>query len=280
MELTIFDVEHGACALVRSRETGRLALIDCGHNGYTGWTPANHLRHAYGRTSIEFLTITNTDQDHYSNLAEFLEAVYPEVLYYNPDVPPDLFETMKRRNGPLSRDAIAYATMRRDYTGEITSGFNESMGGIKQYHFYNSPADFDDFNNLSLVVFLDYGAFQILFPGDLERPGWLKLLERSLFRSLLSQTTVLVAPHHGRINQNYCSEIFEYLSPELVVISDKPIVHETQVKSASEYRRHVREPGIWFPDKSEHRKVLTTRRDGAIHFSVQPSGNYHVTIGA
>ena len=279
MELTIFDVEHGACALVRSRETGCLALIDCGHNGYSGWTPAYHLRNAYQRSSIEFLTIANTDQDHYSNLADFLENVTPEVLYFNPEVPPQLFEAMKRRDGPLSRDAIAYAKMRRNYTGEVTLGFNERMGGIKQYQFYNSPADFDDFNNLSIAVFLEYGNFQILFPGDLERPGWLKLLERPRFRALLKETNVLVAPHHGRINQNYCEEIFDYLSPDLVVISDKPIVHETQVKSASEYRRHVKDPGLYFAEKSEYRKVLTTRRDGAIHFSVNSNGDYLVSIG-
>lgn len=224
--------------------------------------------------------ITNTDQDHYSNLADFLDQIYPEVLYFNPEVPPHLFEAMKQRTGPLSRDALAYAKMRREYTGKVTSDFNDRMGGIRQYHFYNSPTDFDDFNNLSLAIFLEYGDFQILFPGDLERPGWLKLLEQPLFRSRLSQTNVLVAPHHGRINQNHCDEIFEYLSPDLVVISDKPIVHETQVKSASEYRRHVREPGIWFADRAEHRKVLTTRRDGAIHFSIQPNGSYQVTIGA
>lgn len=35
MELKIFDVEHGACALLTCDNGSRL-MIDCGHNGDTG----------------------------------------------------------------------------------------------------------------------------------------------------------------------------------------------------------------------------------------------------
>ncbi|MGB3712041.1 MAG: hypothetical protein WA985_10155, partial [Erythrobacter sp.] len=261
MELTIYDVEHGACALIRSRDTGRLALIDCGHNGYTGWNPADHIRSRYGRDTLDYLAITNTDQDHYSNLSKFLQVIHPQVLLSNPLVPAEKFAEMKRWNGPLSGDAQAYFQMRKSYTAPVRVGFDSGMGGVKEFSYFNSPDDFDDFNNLSLAIFISYRDFMILFPGDLERPGWLKLLEDESFRSLLRRTTVLVAPHHGRINQNYCEEIFDFLSPELVVISDKPIVHETQVKSASEYRKHVREPGIFSRATGDYRKVLTTRRD-------------------
>ena len=280
MELTVFDVDHGACALLRSRETGRIALIDCGHNQYTGWTPAWHIRNSYKRDTLDYLIITNTDEDHYSNLSDLLQNVQVKTLMFNADVSAETFRSMKRKSGPLSRDAEAYLQMRKDFIYKVDEHFNDSMGGILEYRFSNSPREFNDFNNLSIATFFRYGEFQILFPGDLERPGWLKLLEISDFRALLSLTTVLVAPHHGRINQNYCEEIFEFLSPELVVISDKRIVHQTQLKSASEYRKHVREPGLFFPKESGFRKVLTTRRDGAIHFSAERNGNYTVSKGA
>lgn len=279
MELTIFDVEHGAAALMRSRDTERIALIDCGHNSYTGWNPADFIRKSLGRTKLDYLVITNTDQDHYSNLAKLVDQVYVENLYFNPDVTPAIFESLKRISGPLSSDAQAYLDMRRGYTLPINIGFNDGMGGIIQTHYYNSPADFDDFNNLSLACFYTYGDFRILFPGDLERPGWLKLLQNPYFVGMLRNTNVLVAPHHGRINQNYCEEIFEIWNPELVIISDKPISHGTQTDSTQVYRQIVKNPGIYFPDQEVYRKVLTTRSDGAIHFSVQADGSYHVTVG-
>lgn len=279
MELTVFDVEHGAAALMRSRDTNRLALIDCGHNSYTGWTPARYIKNKLQRHYIDYLIITNTDQDHYSNLAVLLDEVTPSTLYYNPDVSPETFELLKRQTGPLSRDAEAYLEMRRSYTSDVTVPFNDGMGGIIQDMYWNSPSDFSDFNNLSLVSFYKFGGFQILFPGDLERPGWLKLLQNPRFVARLRETTVLIAPHHGRINQNFCEEVFDYLHPQLVVISDKPIEHTTQVDSASVYRRFVREPGIHFADIDRYRKVLTTRKDGAMHFSVDESGSFFVTTG-
>jgi hypothetical protein len=43
MELQIFDVEHGACALLTAHNGTRF-MIDCGHNSTTGWKPGTYLR--------------------------------------------------------------------------------------------------------------------------------------------------------------------------------------------------------------------------------------------
>src|SRR5882672_9807922 len=41
---------------------------DCGYNETTGWRPGNFLRTALSRTHIDYLLITNVDQDHISDL--------------------------------------------------------------------------------------------------------------------------------------------------------------------------------------------------------------------
>lgn len=58
MQLQIFDVEHGACALLTADNEARL-MIDCGHNASTGWKPGSYLKQQ-GISSLEMLTITNT----------------------------------------------------------------------------------------------------------------------------------------------------------------------------------------------------------------------------
>lgn len=65
MEVHVFDVEHGSCNVVVA-PSGETILIDCGHNDTTGWRPSKwFLNKNYEITN---LTVTNTDEDHVSDL--------------------------------------------------------------------------------------------------------------------------------------------------------------------------------------------------------------------
>lgn len=273
MRITIFDVEHGACALIQSPQSGRIALIDCGTNTTTGWNPSDHIRRSLGRDLIDYLLITNADQDHYANLAALKENVRIRTFIKNSSFSASAFEKVKRESGPLSRDALAYKALLDSHTHPATTPFNDGMGGITLKTFYNKYPNFTDTNNLSLVAFVKYGSFQILFPGDLERDGWLALLKNESFRSYVDDTTILVASHHGRQN-GYCEELFEGWGPHAVVVSDKPIVHQTQ--NVPQYQNCLCGDGINVIGEDRKRHVLTTRNDGAITFEVMGDGSYNV----
>ena len=50
-------------------------------------------------------------------------------------------------------------------------------------YFWNKyPTDFEDENNLSLVVILRAHGLTICFPGDMEVAGWRNLLRRPRLR--------------------------------------------------------------------------------------------------
>src|SRR5688500_16415117 len=57
-----------------------------------------------------------------------------------------------------------------------------TWGGITIQPFWNSYPSFTNTNDLSLVAFIKYANFKILFPGDLELAGWQALLQRQDFR--------------------------------------------------------------------------------------------------
>lgn len=115
-------------------------------------------------------------------------------------------------------------------------------------------------------MFIKYGNFKMLFPGDMERAGWLELLKRGDFCAELSGTDVLMASHHGRYN-GYCEEIFAYFTPSCVVISDKAKEHKTQ-ETVPDYRKIISTNGVKVRTTMKDRHVLTTRRDGHIIFDV------------
>jgi len=47
----------------------------------------------------------------------------------------------------------------------------------------------------------------IIYPGDLERKGWLRLVQCPEFVSELRKMNVCIASHHGKID-GYCEKVF------------------------------------------------------------------------
>lgn len=81
MELKIFDVEHGACALLTC-DNGARVMIDCGHNATTGWRPGSYLRQQ-GVQHLDMLVVTNYDEDHVSGLPDLRAKVAINRLWRN-----------------------------------------------------------------------------------------------------------------------------------------------------------------------------------------------------
>jgi beta-lactamase superfamily II metal-dependent hydrolase len=131
--------------------------------------------------------------------------------------------------------------------------------------FYLPVGSVKDVNDLSLVSFIKDGDFTVCLPGDLNARGWRLHLQNKAFQYWLRETNLFVASHHGRIS-GYLDKVFEFLSPKLIVISDKEQTKGRTVLARAPYRDHAR--GVKLTDGS-FRKVLTTRGDGRIRVVVK-----------
>jgi beta-lactamase superfamily II metal-dependent hydrolase len=280
MVLRIWDVEHGACAMFHHRQSGvagRLAMIDSGDTAV--WSPSAFIRYGLNRTTLDYLFITNADQDHMSDLQGLWDrGINVPVWFRNPSLGPEIFRKIKEQGGPLTRDAHRYLQNPTGMTGAVGQPFDQYMGGITSRQFWNSYPQLTTTNDLSLVVFIKFAAFQILFPGDLEEAGWLALLRNPAFRAELANTDILVASHHGREN-GYCKEVFDYCHPQAVVMSDKSIVHDTQLMAQAYHNKVVKHHpmGVIVATSGKRRHVLTTRRDSHIHFVVDDHSRFTIT---
>jgi len=283
MRIRVEDVEHGCCVLVQhvtkvglnQEQGGRLAMIDSGSSA--DFKPSTSIK-AMGRDKLDYLFITNADQDHMSDLKGLEDAGIEVVtLLRNPTYTGEQMRQIKLVGGPLTNDAQWYVNALGSYNEPVDAPFNTSMNGITYKGFYNTYGNgggqFTDTNNLSFAVFIKYGDFKMLFPGDLERAGWLELLKRQDFRAELAGTNVLMASHHGRYS-GFCEEVFEHFTPDCVVISDKAKKHSTQ-ETVPDYRDVIRENGAYVRTTGKRRHVLTTRRDGWIVFDVDDQ-NYQI----
>jgi hypothetical protein len=74
------------------------------------------------------------------------------------------------------------------------------------------------YNDMSYVVRVWHAGRSILVPGDIEEPGWRRLLERGADL----RADVLVASHHGR-RSGYFEAAVQAISPTFVVVSTGPL---------------------------------------------------------
>lgn len=259
MRFEILNVEHGFCACAVGSDGGAL-LFDCGHgpaNRPSTYLPARSI------TSIRRFFVTNYDEDHISDLLAVRRNVNIEVLTRNASLTSAQIRSLK--TPPISPAMNELFGMIDSFTGAVTPEQLEPAG-LSVWIFYNDYPTFTDTNNLSLLTFLDVGHVSFVLGGDLERSGWSQLLGNPQVQRLLERVDVFVASHHGR-QSGYCSEVFDHCKPRLVVMSDGPVQHDTQLM-ASIYSQHA--SGVLFstPSGQQMRRVVTTRNDGNITWNL------------
>jgi beta-lactamase superfamily II metal-dependent hydrolase len=225
------------------------------------------------QTHVHHLYITNSDEDHMSDLEGLWDhGITIGAFSRNRSITRHSLELIKMMGGSLSSDMKRYLHIHDTHIHPVTVSFESNMGGAAVTTFHNNFPEFSSTNDLSLAVFVKLGGFKILFPGDLEVAGWKALLKNYGFLQELMGTTILVASHHGRAN-GFCSEIFDHFTPSAVVISDKSIVHDTQ---DIDYRPYVDDAGVFVRSQDRRRHVLTTRRDGDIVFRIKQNGSFDI----
>ncbi|GAM96980.1 late competence protein ComEC [alpha proteobacterium U9-1i] len=274
MKVQIFDVKHGACAMITG-PNGKHLMIDCGfREGADPWFPSV----AFAGNRIEMLIVQNLDEDHVDDLPYVWDQLEIGAIYSNPSVDAAALKAMKTQG---MDDGVAKAHAILKSLGPGLIGLRADLGGVGVRAYYNSYGyPFTTTNDLSVAVFVTYGRFRILFGGDLERPGWLELLKSPSFRADLRSVNAIVGSHHGRASGK-CDELFDYCAPDIAIFSDDAKQYETQetdswyrhrVNGIPDYSRAPRAPGV-----PAMRHVLTTRRDGAITINANLTGLYVVT---
>lgn len=257
MKIEIFDVSHGFCALLVA-DNGNTMLFDCGHNEVTGFRPSIHLPRA-GINVINRLIVQNFDQDHVSDLHNVRQALWVEVFHRNRTLPPEALTALKRQSGPITPAMRATIDLHADYVHPVV--VEPAFPDIEMVQFTNTYPSFADTNNLSVVSFVHYDGMGIALTGDMEKAGWLELLKNPSFCAHLRRVNIFVASHHGR-ESGYCEEVFRHCAPDVVIISDRNKIYDTQEVN---YACHA--SGITWNGGPDKRYVLTTRRDGKITIS-------------
>lgn len=278
VSITLWDVQHGSAAYVRTPD-GKHIVVDLGVGSVgrstLAWSPLHHLQANYGVQRVDEVIITHPHRDHLEDVGN-VDTLRPRVLRR-----PRHLTEVEIRQGNRARDSTIldkYFELDRRYSEPLGPGENPEdeahNGGVLIECFEPSQCARTNLNNHSIITFFTHAGTTVCLPGDNEAPSWRELLGGSRFQALLRQTDILVASHHGR-EAGYCGDLFEYCSPDLVLVSDGPV---SETSAVDRYRNHARGWPVWSRSTGERadRWVLTTRSDGVlvVEWGRGDDGNY------
>lgn len=272
LDIIVWDVQHGSAAYVKTPGGKHIAIdLGTGSYGYSDkdFSPLCHLRGRYGVHQLDAIIITHPHRDHIDDI-HYFDVLAPKVLM----APKHLQDSdIFGGNAPESRHIIEkYIEIRKKYNVDIPweSGNNPfsaaNNGGVNIRCFIPVTCARSNLNNHSVVAVLEYANHKIIIPGDNENASWSELLSGSDFKKAIQETTLFVAPHHGR-ESGFSSDLFQCIKPYLTIISDGAYCDTSATSRYSEKSRG------WNVKKrsggSEKRSCVTTRKDGVVHISLE-----------
>ena len=265
LDITLWDVQHGAATYVRT-PAGKNIVIDLGVGAAKSrneFSPLLHLKKKYGVLVLDEVIITHPHRDHLDDVFNF-DELSPRVLHR----PRHLSDDEIWAGNQQADKAIIekYLEINHRYTYPLAPENDPEKpgnnGGVAVQTFISTACSKANLNNHSLITFLTFAGSTILIPGDNEEPSWRALLQYEGFRQTLKKCDIFVASHHGR-QAGYCGDLFGHFKPRLIIVSDGPATETTAVSQyagqATGWTVQRRSGG------QEERKVVSTRTDGVIN---------------
>ncbi len=194
LELIFLDVGQGDAAIIRSPE-GKVALVDAGRG-----VDVLALLQKHGITSIDIAIASHAHADHIGGMEHVIRTI--PVRYYMDNGLPHTTSTYINLMRTLNASDITYleATARTISLGSVTLRVLP-------------PPGWQEHNNNSVGLIVEYGDFKALLTGDSE------VDELNYFLELgVPDVTVLKAGHHGSRN-GVTPAWLSATKPEVVVIS-------------------------------------------------------------
>ncbi|MEG4347638.1 hypothetical protein QUB70_30810 [Microcoleus sp. A003_D6] len=270
MNIKIFDVDHGFRSAIEADDY-RTVLIDSGYSFRNGFRPSWYFLNHRTR-HLDYLIVPAYTEDPFKGFSDLMSHLLEhnfsiDYLMANPSIDVNSVPELAVRNPGTGKEL---RLLNKVYNGQTNVDQRIHLGDVTISFFCNQYPEFLNVHNLSLVTFLYARDVNIIFPGNLKTQGWHGLLRNPKFRDRLRQVNLFVASNHGQ-EDGYCPEVFNYCSPDLIIIPNH--VHQPLgADRIRQYERHAR--GLWTTFGKQ--RVLTTGDARTITINQPPSESLQV----
>jgi beta-lactamase superfamily II metal-dependent hydrolase len=221
LEIKVWDINHGSATWVKF-PNGRNMVVDLGADGgEIGFSPLRTMKNIHNVQKVDDAVITHGHADHLKDIFQLHQLFYPQTVWTPRHLTDDEIRAGNRAGDMRLVDQ--YLSVRRAYTLPLAPNqdtTNTANTGLAYCQFFTSVGcSRNELNNHSLVLVISYCGMKIVIPGDNEAPSWNELMRNLVFSMAVQNTTILIAPHHGR-EAGFCAELLDLMKPQLVVVSD------------------------------------------------------------
>ena len=201
LEVHFIDVGEGDSILIRDATSA--ILIDAGSD--TVSEDVIFYLHSLGIKTLDIAVGTHPHEDHIGSLDEIIYEFSPETIIM-PKISSDTDAFEKVLNA---------AQAQHKKIKEAQTGMRIEAGAIT-LTFLSPPrdADFEEINDWSAVIKMEFAEKTFLFCGDAERPAEKRMLENGS----LTKCDVLKIGHHGS-ETSTSADFLKAVSPTYAVIS-------------------------------------------------------------
>ena len=269
LNILVFNVDHGFCSFLHS-PNGYGLLYDCGRGTY--FSPIRYIQQniplvPFEDRQLAKLVISHPHDDHIEDIDRLISELPPKIIRrqtYN-------WNAIKTPGAQSQgyENLDTYSTWQSNYNQPVVNEPDWVLQISDSICLSPSTAfriNANYVNNSSIPMVVTYKGYKIVFSGDLEEEGWLKLLENASFCRLIEGAHFFIASHHGH-STGYCPEIFEVIGqPFLNIISMRS--GDDNVHAA--YSQNSR--GIMY--QGQTRYMLSTRNDGSKSWSGKTGHSY------
>ena len=199
LEVHFIDVGQGDATLIKA--DGHAMLIDAGEND-KGTAVQLYLK-KQGVDRLDYLVLTHTDSDHIGGA---------DVIISKFDIGQIFLSDFKKDNKTYRE--LMDSMKSRNMTFSIPEVGSEYALGDAVFSIIAPNDTYDDPNNSSIALIMDYGENSFLFSGDCEEEAEQDILENGMNLDV----DVYQVGHHGSRSSS-TEDFLDAMSPEYAVIS-------------------------------------------------------------
>ncbi|QDT63775.1 DNA internalization-related competence protein ComEC/Rec2 [Calycomorphotria hydatis] len=221
LRVTFLSVGHGSAVLIEL-PNGETALYDCGCLSNPRWASdvTSQAMRTLGVSEVDALILSHADIDHFNGVEQLLHRSRVRTIVTSPQfLRSEQTEVLRLLDEIDHRDIPVRTVMRGDQLN-----LDERCRLIVQSPFPGRT--FEEDNENSLVLLIEFAGRSILLSGDVEGAG----LEALLEDQEQSHIDVLLSPHHGG-KQGNNERVANELQPGIVVVSSKDTSEQSRLSS-------------------------------------------------
>jgi len=256
LEIRMLDVGQGDAVLLRTPR-GRWILVDAGPPPTGRPGPVVEALVGAGVGRLELLVLTHPDADHLGEAAAILERI-PVGSVLDPGLPV----------GKTGYEEVLEAALEADvpWRAATTAPPGWTVDGVRLRILHPrgpwEEPDTVEANDASVVLLLEYGAFEVLLPGDAP-----VRVERSVLEELPTGLEVLKAGHHGSRTS----------TDSLLVARTRPRLALVSAGRGNRYGHPA--PEVVARLEGAGVRILRTDRHGTVRIQARADGEFRIRTG-